>query len=260
MQGRGNSILGSREIGLEPGTLHTEPAGDSHSNRFGTSGARIVVVQPDPTAEELLGRCRPLLTEIHRVTQPQPVALARRMCAEIAGPDTLSRLAIEGACLELLTIGARAVSSAGSADDVQAAWLPRVLDYLHAHFLDCPTIARLSSLAGVHPAHFTRAFRRALKQSPATYVRRLRLDWAAEALDRTDQSLVEIAAASGFADQSHFTRAFRRHVGAPPAAYRRRSADSALLSPSRPRRPASAEATAVRRSLGEGGSLGEDDR
>jgi AraC family transcriptional regulator len=81
----------------------------------------------------------------------------------------------------------------------------------------------LSGIAGVHPSHFTRVFRRALKQSPATYVRRLRLDWAADALVRTDQPLVEIAASSGFADQSHFTRAFRRHVGATPSAYRRRT-------------------------------------
>jgi AraC family transcriptional regulator len=259
LMGRGNSILGSREVGMDPGTLHTEPAGDSHSNRFSAAGARIVVVQPDPRAEELLGKCRPLLTQIHRITQPQPVALARRMCAEIARPDTLSSLAIESACLELLTIGTRALSSGTSAEHGLASWLPRVIEYLHAHFLECPTIARLSSIAGVHPAHFTRAFRHVLRQSPATYVRRLRLDWAAEAMDRTDHSLVEIAAASGFADQSHFTRAFRRHMGATPAAYRRRSPDSAFEASSRSRRPASAEATAVRRSVGQGGSDAADE-
>jgi AraC family transcriptional regulator len=221
---------------MEPGTMHTEPAGDSHSNRFAGSGARIVVVQPDPQAEELLGKCRPLLTEIHRVTRPQPAAIARRICAEISGPDSLSPLAIEGACLELLAIGARALSSAASGEHGSGSWLPRVVDYLHAHFLDCPTIGRLSGIAGVHPSHFTRVFRRALKQSPATYVRRLRLDWAADALVRTDQPLVEIAAASGFADQSHFTRAFRRHVGATPWAYRRRSPDSLCDVSSRSRR------------------------
>ena len=223
VSGRGNSVLGSREVVLEPGMLHTEPAGDSHSNRFAACGARIVVVQPDPKADDLLEKCKLLLTEIHCIAQPQPAGLARRIRAEIADPDTLSTLAIEGACLELLAVGTRAVGSGSSAEHGSALWLPRVVDYLHAHFLDCPTIRTLSAVAGVHPAHFTRAFRSALKQSPATYVRRLRLDWAAEALARTDQPVVEIATASGFADQSHFTRAFRRHVGATPAAFRRRS-------------------------------------
>jgi AraC family transcriptional regulator len=225
VSGRGVSRLGAREISLEPGTLHTEPAGETHSNQFGTSGTRIVIVQPDPRVGELLGRGKPLLTEIQRMMLPQPPAIARRIRAEISSPDTLSPLAIEGACLELLTSGARAVFVESSAD-AGTPWLPRVIEYLHAHFLDCPTIATLSAVAGLHPAHFTRAFRRAHKQSPASYVRRLRLDWAADALARTNQSVVEIATISGFADQSHFTRVFRRHMGLTPAAYRRAHGDA----------------------------------
>jgi AraC family transcriptional regulator len=223
--GRGTSILGTHEIALEPGALHTEPAGDTHSNRFGASGARLVVVQPDPKADELLDKCQPLLSEIHRVLCPQPVAIARRIRAEIASPDTLSPLALEGACLELLATGARAVCADGAPDNGPAGWLPHVVDYLHAHFLECPTVATLSAVAGVHPAHFGRTFRQALRQSPATYLRRLRLEWAADALARTDQTLADIATTSGFADQSHFTRAFGRHVGTTPAAYRRASRD-----------------------------------
>jgi transcriptional regulator GlxA family with amidase domain len=37
----------------------------------------------------------------------------------------------------------------------------------------------------------------------------------------TDQSLCEIALASGFADQSHFTRVFSERIKASPAAWRR---------------------------------------
>jgi AraC family transcriptional regulator len=219
--GRGNSILGPHEIALEPGTLHTEPAGDAHSNRFGAHGARVVVVQPDSRANELLRSCQPLLSTIHRLALPEPPALARRLRAEISSPDALSPFAIESACLELLSSGTRAISARTLGDQGSARWMPRVIEYLHAHFLECPTVNHLSAVAGVHPAHFARAFRSTFKRSPATYVRQLRLEWAADALAQTDQPLVDIAAASGFADQSHFTRAFRRHVGRTPAAYRR---------------------------------------
>ena len=54
-----------------------------------------------------------------------------------------------------------------------------------------------------------------------TYVRRLRLNWAAAELARSDASLAQTALAAGFADQSHFTRAFRRYTGFTPSAYRR---------------------------------------
>jgi AraC family transcriptional regulator len=219
--GQGNSILGTHEIALDAGTLHTEPAGDRHSNQFGAHGARVVVVQPDPGAVELFRSCQPLVIGIHRLVLPEPPALARRLRAEISRPDTLSPFAIESACLELLASGTRAINARSAGEQGSARWIPRIIDFLEAHFLECPTVDQLSAVAGVHPAHFARVFRSTFKQSPATYVRRLRLEWAARALAQTDQPLVDIATASGFADQSHFTRAFRRHVGRTPAAYRR---------------------------------------
>jgi AraC family transcriptional regulator len=218
--GWGTSILGRRELSLQPGTLHTEPGGDAHSNRFGPSGARVVVVQPDPRAVDLVESVAPLLTHVHRVTAPDVVGLALRLRTEIGRPDKLTPLAIEGACLELLAAGSRAAGDRALYPSTRSSWLPRVVEYLREHFLDCPTIAELSRVAGVHPTHFARTFRAAVHQSPAAYVRRLRLDWAADVLARTDQPLVDVAAATGFADQSHFTRAFRRHTGVTPAAYR----------------------------------------
>ena len=72
---------------------------------------------------------------------------------------------------------------------------------------------RLADLArelAVHPAHLARAFRGQFGTSVGGYVRRLRLDWAAAELERSDTALAAIALAAGFADQSHFTRIFRR--------------------------------------------------
>ena len=66
-------------------------------------------------------------------------------------------------------------------------------------------------------------FRRHHGLSLPSYVRRLRLNWAAERIAVTDTPIAEIALASGFADQSHFTRAFHRQLGLPPARFRRRT-------------------------------------
>ena len=51
-------------------------------------------------------------------------------------------------------------------------------------------------------------------------VPRRRIEHAAELLSGSDQPIVDIALACGYADQSSFTRQFHAAVGLPPAAYR----------------------------------------
>jgi AraC family transcriptional regulator len=82
-------------------------------------------------------------------------------------------------------------------------------------------LAELAREVSVHPAHLARAFRQQFGTSVGGYVRRLRLDWAAAELERSETALAAIALAAGFADQSHFTRSFRRYTGFTPGAYRR---------------------------------------
>jgi AraC family transcriptional regulator len=72
----------------------------------------------------------------------------------------------------------------------------------------------------VHPDHLARAFKLRFGLPIGSYLRRLRLDWAATRLESNEQAISAIALAAGFADQSHFTRTFRRHTGLTPHEYR----------------------------------------
>ena len=228
IEGRWDSVLGSRRFELSEGDVHTQPAGDSHSNHFTRQGARVLIIQPDPAAGEFLRPCRTLLRTGVQVAVPEASALATSIRRELYLPDALSPLAVEAACLELLSAVCRAGSAARAAG--APPWLSRIVDYIHAHFLDSQTVEGLSAIGGVHPAHFAREFRRAYRRPPAAYLRQLRIEWAAVRLLRDDVPIVEIAGAAGFADQSHFTRLFRRAMGVTPAAYRRarRAPDGSL--------------------------------
>ena len=223
-----DSVMGGRPRESTPGMLLTEPAGQRHGNHFGPAGARVLIVQPDPIARaETQRACGTLLTDINHVQAPLPHTLARRLSAEIRYPDATSPLAIEALALELLASAVR-MEGRASGRRRPPLWLRWVIDYLQAHVLDPPDLATLTGIAGVHPGHLVRTFRRHQGLSVASYTRRLRLDWAAERLASTDTPIAEIALAAGFADQSHFTRAFRRQLGAPPASFRR----STRLAPS----------------------------
>jgi AraC family transcriptional regulator len=102
-------------------------------------------------------------------------------------------------------------------------WLLRARDLAHARFREPLRLAELAQEAQVHPGHLARAFRRHFRTSLGSYVRGLRLEWAAGRLLGSEESLASIALAAGFADQSHLTRAFKRFTGVTPGGYRRRA-------------------------------------
>jgi AraC family transcriptional regulator len=91
----------------------------------------------------------------------------------------------------------------------------RLRDYIMAHLDEPIEVAALAGLAGRSPFHFTRVFAQSVGMSPHRYVVHLRLQRAIE-LMRGGQSLAEIAASTGFADQSHLSRWVRRVHGVSP--------------------------------------------
>lgn len=100
--------------------------------------------------------------------------------------------------------------------------LQRVIEYVQTHFVDEITVDGLAEIAGISVPHFNRRFRQLLRLSPMEYVLSLRVQEAQRRLVTTDNSIGEIAVATGFCDQSHFTKRFRKVTGMTPLAYRKR--------------------------------------
>lgn len=80
---------------------------------------------------------------------------------------------------------------------------------------DLATECRLST------SHFARAFRQTTGMPPHRWLLRRRIEAALELMKDRQNSLVDIALATGFASQSHFSDTFRRHMGMSPACWRR---------------------------------------
>jgi AraC family transcriptional regulator len=91
--------------------------------------------------------------------------------------------------------------------------LKRLRDYVVAHLEEPIEVATLARLAGRSPFHFSRVFARSVGVSPHRYVVHLRLQRAIELARHGRCGLAEIAASTGFADQSHLSRWVRRVHG-----------------------------------------------
>lgn len=84
------------------------------------------------------------------------------------------------------------------------------------------SIDALAKAAAMSRRTFIRRFREATGQSPAAFVRQVRLDAARDGLEGTQGSLDQVALAAGYASVATMTDHFSRAMGVSPAAYRRR--------------------------------------
>jgi AraC family transcriptional regulator len=91
--------------------------------------------------------------------------------------------------------------------------LKRLNDYVFAHLDEQIEVSTLASMAGRSPFHFSRVFTRSVGMTPHRYVVHLRLQRAIELVREGRSSFAEIAARTGFADQSHLSRWVRRVRG-----------------------------------------------
>ena len=183
----------------------------------------MVAIQPDPRHADLFRPFARLTERVSLTRHPDLAVDGRRLIAELRRSDALSPLAVDGLVLVMMATAAR-LGAGGAHHARPPRWLLRVRDLLHARFAEPLRLAELAAEAGVHPSHLAHEFRRHFATSFGAYVRRLRVSWAAERLERTDQPLCEIALGAGYCDQSHLTREFHRAFGLPPAAYRARAA------------------------------------
>ncbi len=96
----------------------------------------------------------------------------------------------------------------------------RAKDLADARYAEALTVADLAGAAGLSPAHFSRAFRRAFGESPHVYLLTRRLERAAALLRMTDHTVADICVAVGFSSIGSFTTTFTRVHGQSPTAFR----------------------------------------
>jgi AraC family transcriptional regulator len=84
------------------------------------------------------------------------------------------------------------------------------------------SLAALASDAGLSRFHFCRAFKESTGLSPHAWLRQHRLEQAVNMLRDTDESVVSVAAALGYASQTAFAAAFRKQTGKSPSEWRGR--------------------------------------
>jgi AraC family transcriptional regulator len=219
LAGSMDDVLSGRTRPCPPSTFLVEPPGARHANAFGTGGGRVLVVQPDAALVETPGLVKGLFGDVHHGTAPAVARLAWRISDELRDPDDVTPMLAAGLAQEMIALVARRDGTHRPSGGPR--WLSTVEDLVHQSFARRIEVAELAASVGVHPVHLGRTFRRYRGVPLGSWIRRLRLEAALARLAGTDDPIADVAAASGFADQSHLTRVMQRGIGVTPAEYRK---------------------------------------
>ena len=217
VSGRYEERLAGRTLSYEPGGVAFHPAGLRHADDL-FAGSRLFGVELAPRYQAALDDlpARPV-PRLHRAGA-EVAWLAARVRAEWRRAEPCAALAIEGLVLEMLAAAARAAQRHPGSNP---PWVARAMELIRADFARPLTVAAVARTIGAPPAPLATAFRRHQGMTLAGAIRRLRVEAACARLADPEVALADVAAETGFADQSHLTRVFKRVTGTTPGAYRR---------------------------------------
>jgi AraC family transcriptional regulator len=191
---------------------------ESHTNEVGPAGTASFSVELDLELwRELTDGVDIMAAVAGRVLGGDIEWPALRVWWEFQQPDTASTLGVEEAIM-LLCTATRDACARGLFEPHQR--LDRCVAYLDAYLMEVHRLARVAHIAGVHPMHLAKLFRRRFGCSMGEYLRRRRVAWACGQLARGERTITDIAHEAGFADHAHFTRTFVRVTGCTPRWYR----------------------------------------
>jgi AraC family transcriptional regulator len=208
MSGRYVEECGGITSDYDSGTVAFRPAGALHTNRFLERTRCLTVALPSIFRDVPLEPCAVAYDRAFDITEEVRREMLRR--------DHASQLIVRGLMMQLSGLLQRHPKQ-----ERIPVWLAIAHDYLRDHPADRLSRRAMAERVGVHPSHLSAAFRESFGCTMGHFLRRRRVEIAANLLRTTTQPLAAIALEAGFTDQSHFARVFRRFVGRTPSEFRR---------------------------------------
>lgn len=99
-------------------------------------------------------------------------------------------------------------------------FIDKALSFIYAQYSTDIKIGELAEKLNVDRSHFSTEFRKRLGKSPAQYIRKLRLERAAELMRVYGESPSVAALSVGYDDLAHFSKNFKKQFGVSPREYK----------------------------------------
>ena len=185
------------------------------------SASRHLVIYFHPEVFNGCGDLELAVPALFNATVPGAGQLIKEFADEIQTPGMLSAEAADSLARLLLIRLARDIQRKSTAcHSLTSQVIARLRDHVMAHLSERILVADLAREAGLSPNYFAQSFMQQTGSSPHKFVLGLRVQRAAELLNRSESSLAEVAFDCGFASQQHMCNVLRRHLDTTPTRIR----------------------------------------
>lgn len=98
--------------------------------------------------------------------------------------------------------------------------IKKAIHFISKNFSGNLTLETVADHVHLNPAYFSSMFKQSTGSTFKEYLSMVRIEESKRLLANTDYSIIDIAIATGFEDQSYFSRVFKKYTGLTPRQYR----------------------------------------
>ena len=98
--------------------------------------------------------------------------------------------------------------------------LKLVLEYIHENYQKTITIEEIAEVCHYSTSHFIKFFKESMGSGFIQYLNDYRLNMAAQLLQTSNDTILEISQKTGFENLSYFNRLFKKKYNRTPTTYR----------------------------------------
>ena len=165
-----------------------------------------------------------LLTGLTVKQQNQIYGLLQQLLAmedeTSAAADVLRRLLLGTLLLELKEHCRRQQEQTAENGRVSNHTVDQIQAYIAEHYAEKLTLTGIANQFYISPYYLSRMFKKSINLSLIEYINGVRIKAAQNRIERSSDSIAEIAAKTGFMTTAHFRRVFKDATGLSPQQYR----------------------------------------
>lgn len=98
--------------------------------------------------------------------------------------------------------------------------LYNAIEYMRRRYKEKITLEEVSAYVHFTPTYFSKIFKKEMDKNFSDFLNEVRVEQAKKLLRNSNMQIVDIAAYTGFTDQSYFNKVFKKHTGVTPKKYR----------------------------------------